>query len=234
MRSAFDLSFKFDAAPLRKGKSTLIYHLISKYLPAGDVCLATCVQNKAVDAIADKLASAKLPFIVAGNASRLGLVAVEWTLPAIIARDPAVVKLVDEVAELSRRIKRMHPDDAERAALAYRKSVIELRELPAAEQAASDAAVSAARALLCTVATAAATLLSDEALAPAVANVGTAVLDEAGVCNEPKLPLLLRLPNLRRIVAVGDEQQLQPFTRASTGGGGHGRPRLCRHFARGR
>jgi nucleoside-triphosphatase THEP1 len=38
--------------PPGSGKSTVIAHIISSCLPDGDVTLATCVQNKAVDAIA--------------------------------------------------------------------------------------------------------------------------------------------------------------------------------------
>lgn len=37
--------------PPGTGKSTTIYHIISTYVPRGAVVLATCVQNKAVDAI---------------------------------------------------------------------------------------------------------------------------------------------------------------------------------------
>jgi hypothetical protein len=55
------------------------------------VTLATCVQNKAVDAIAEKLVSSRMPFFVFGNALRLGLLAKEWTLDAQVERDRRVV-----------------------------------------------------------------------------------------------------------------------------------------------
>jgi hypothetical protein len=66
--------------------------------------------------------------------------------------------------------------------------------------------------LLCTVATAAGSLLNDAELQPFAARISAAILDEAGTTPETKIPLLLCLPSLDRIIAVGDEQQLQPFT----------------------
>jgi hypothetical protein len=51
------------------------------------------VQNKAVDAIAEKLASANnIGFFVVGNEERLGLLAKRWTLDAQVDRHPAVVR----------------------------------------------------------------------------------------------------------------------------------------------
>lgn len=86
----------------------------------------------------------------------------------------------------------------------------ELREHLAA--AAKEQIISGARALLCTVAMASRSLLWAEELAPAVSRISTAILDEAGTCPEPKLPLLALLPSLKRVIAIGDHKQLQPFT----------------------
>lgn len=66
-------------------------HAVSSYLPATEVALATCVTNKAVDSIAEKLAAARLPFFVFGSSLRLGLVARRWTLDAQTDRDERVV-----------------------------------------------------------------------------------------------------------------------------------------------
>lgn len=55
-----------------------------------------------------------------------------------------------------------------------------------------------------------------------------AILDEAGNCPEPKLPLLCLLPSLTRIIAVGDQNQLPPFTHISSRSGGSGKP-LCKY-----
>lgn len=97
--------------------------------------------------------------------------------------------------------------------------------------------VNAARAILCTVATASRTLLTDEDVRPAVSKVTTAILDEAGTAPEPKLPLLALLPQLTRVIAIGDHKQLPPFTRwkANGGGGGSGSDGqgVCRVYAAG-
>lgn len=67
-----------------QGKSTVIFHIIASFLPSTEVTLATCVQNKAVDAIAEKLAACngRVPFFVFGNGERLGPVARRWTIEA--------------------------------------------------------------------------------------------------------------------------------------------------------
>lgn len=72
----------------------MIAHIVSSCLPNNDVTLATCVQNKAVDAIAEKLGSlpnGQLPFFVTGNVTRLGLQAIKWTIDSQVERDPRVV-----------------------------------------------------------------------------------------------------------------------------------------------
>lgn len=76
--------------------------------------------------------------------------------------------------------------------------------------------------MLCTVATASRSLLTDPEVAPAASRVSSVVLDEAGTCPETKLPLLLCLPALKRIIAIGDQNQLQPFTHIDTNAGGVG------------
>lgn len=71
------------------GKSTVIYHIIRSFLPPNEVTLACCVQNKAVDSIAEKLVKCRdIPFFVVGNENRLGLLAIQWTLDAQIIRHP--------------------------------------------------------------------------------------------------------------------------------------------------
>lgn len=99
--------------------------------------------------------------------------------------------------------------------------------------------IAGARCILCTVATASRSLLTDELMIPAAERISTAILDEAGTCPDTKLPLLLMLPRLHRLIAIGDQAQLPPFSRWSpegAAGGGHGargtdgRP-LCHSFA---
>lgn len=72
----------------------MIAHIVSSCLPHGDVTLATCVQNKAVNAIAEKLGffpKGHLPFFVIGNIDHLGIQATKWTIACQVERDPRVV-----------------------------------------------------------------------------------------------------------------------------------------------
>lgn len=255
------------------------------YVPVGDIVLATCVQNKAVDAIAEKFAVEKdIPFFVFGNPERLGLLAKSWTLESQVDRDPRVVVVKrrlsrhERIADLlekrcagfekaalpfgglhSRKreamadtkfgkVTRITPEDVRDArekwpandpwqrawkavmhklhpvefwALAEMRRKIESLHVELAETKAQVRAelVASARAVLCTVATVSRSLLTNDELVPLVRRVGTAVLDEAGTCPETKLPLLLCLPALERIIAIGDQNQLQPFTLLQTQGG---------------
>ena len=137
------------------------------------------MQNKAVDAIAEKLVTAAMPFFVHGTEQRLGLVAKEWTLPSQVERDERVQSL------------RKQHHDAEKPSSSADFLLIQLQEQRARVSA---ELVAGARAILCTVSTASRSLLQDSDIAAAVQRITTAVLDEAGTCPETKLPLLLLLP----------------------------------------
>jgi hypothetical protein len=81
--------------PPGTGKSTTIFHILSARLRPECRALVTCVQNKAVDSIVEKLAQSidRLPFFVHGDSATLGDCAVRFTAPAQAARDPEVVRL---------------------------------------------------------------------------------------------------------------------------------------------
>ena len=275
--------------PPGTGKSTVIWHVVHSYLPENGVALATCVQNKAVDAIAEKLSSsATIPFFVHGNTERLGLKAREWALDPQVDRDVRVVALNHRIRNLvffsevvtlrctfllnlcvntrkyrqrradtlfggknsmkivdedflkeewlvrdgwsrlwAAHVKHQHPrlffamraiNDALRL---HRSALASLRVQVSQEL------VLAARVVLCTVDTASRSLLTDVDLRPAVQRITTVILDEAGTAPESKLPLLLLLPHLTRILAIGDQNQLPPFSHVQSGGGGG----VCRSFA---
>lgn len=68
-----------------------------------------------------------------------------------------------------------------------------------------------AKAVLCTVDTAG-TLTRSEDYATLNSRITCVIIDEAGTCNEAKMPLLLCLPHLDRIIVVGDQKQLAPFS----------------------
>lgn len=234
------MKFEIEAiqGPPGTGKSTLIFHvrtlsavvlrnslaphrfwqIMNSYVAADEVTLATCVQNKAVDSIADKLASSGFPFFVIGNVERLSLVATEWTLDAQVRRDERVIALTEELSACAVRLaeledKRLTDESAVALAALASFNVMRVKAaLDAQKESVYAELVESARAILNTVATAAGSLQSNASIAPAVDRITTAVLDEAGTCSESKIPLLLRLPELARIIAVGDQKQLQPFT----------------------
>ena len=82
--------------PPGTGKSTTIFHIIQNKLPADFKALVTCVQNKALDAIAEKFGMTDLPFVVFGNPDRLGDSARAFLLEAQVLRDPGVLEAVQE------------------------------------------------------------------------------------------------------------------------------------------
>lgn len=89
--------------------------------------------------------------------------------------------------------------------------------------------ISTCRAVLCTTATASGSLASDEELAPVFTNIRTIIIDEAGTVSESKMPLLVSLnpAGILRIIAIGDQNQLSPFSRQSTAPKGGGSPHGC-------
>jgi hypothetical protein len=94
--------------PPGTGKSTVIAHILRSSTPEDEVSLVTCVQNKAVDAIAEKLRSIEkgvLPFFVVGNTERLGLIAQQWTIERQVERDPRVVALNRSLTHYQQREK---------------------------------------------------------------------------------------------------------------------------------
>ena len=251
----FKTSLEGIQGPPGTGKSTLIFHLVNSRLPPDDVALATCVQNKAVDAIAEKFATVgEIPFFVLGNEDRLGAVASEWTVDEQVKRDPRVVVLSAaerRVTALALRVEldvaraeRRATKDPETDYLAKAKALAAIAaplraaaddvktEAKATAAAARAEIVAGARVVLCTVATASRTLLLEDEFAPVVSRIATAILDEAGTCAEPNVPLLLLLPSLKRVVAIGDQKQLAPFSQIQPGTAGGAR--LCFAFQKGR
>lgn len=250
--------------PPGTGKSTTIFHILSTRLPDQHTAIVTCIQNKAVDSIAEKLAPivAELPFYVIGRKGRLGDTASRFTVDAQAQRSGEVLRLKENLkreekirdllrgrldAILDARIpvkrgywvKRRMQDAADpllddrstkapiqirdpwrlwweaharvkHAGLveeiaAYRRRCDHLRTqaLPSALKAAETSIVESARAVLGTL----------DGLASAQTAFGKtiAIVDEAGTVPEYKIPLLVSLGALA-IVAIGDQNQLEPFT----------------------
>ena len=80
--------------PPGTGKSTTIFHVVNTAMPPSQfIAIVTCVQNKAVDALAEKFGAniSVLPFIAVGSDASIGDTAAQFTLNAQVNRDPAVV-----------------------------------------------------------------------------------------------------------------------------------------------
>lgn len=298
-----NLQYDIEAiqGPPGTGKSTTIYHIVNSFLPEGSVTLATCVQNKAVDAIAEKFAKVNnIKFFVYGNEQRLGMLAKEWTLDSQVMRDSRVISIiraqynfnslrklfyektvVEKWVELRRKKREKAADEKfgddndilldtpeyeekrlwiindvwGRCISAYSQSKTTLLrairkylnkrgselclELKLSEQVARTELIASSNVILCTIATASRSLLTEFDLNVKVHQINTAILDEAGNCPEHKLPLLAMLPSLQRIIMIGDQKQLQPFTYISNkdnnnnnirGGRSDG---ICRNFLKG-
>ena len=79
--------------PPGTGKSTTIYQLVKHCMPPGVKSVVCAVQNRAVEAICQRLAGAEgeLSFFVIGNEKRLAETSKQWTLAAQANRDARVL-----------------------------------------------------------------------------------------------------------------------------------------------
>eukprot|EP00596_Hydrurales_sp_CCMP1899_P000566 CAMPEP_0119052944 /NCGR_PEP_ID=MMETSP1177-20130426/74074_1 /TAXON_ID=2985 /ORGANISM="Ochromonas sp, Strain CCMP1899" /LENGTH=563 /DNA_ID=CAMNT_0007032693 /DNA_START=27 /DNA_END=1719 /DNA_ORIENTATION=+ len=264
--SGLSQSIEGIQGPPGTGKSTSIALLARHFIPRNEIILATCVQNKAVDSIAEKLGSLRvgdLPFFVLGNSDRLGIEANKWTLESQVSTDSRVVPLLKDLNNCRRReklaedcLKSMEGSSKKIFDKTYSRlsnlfkslkmqrpatvwdinksnmqileelhgQLMELSTIASHEYSQMCSVVRAgilirARVVLCTVATASGCgndsfSVSDE-FKPLFMKLSTIIIDEAGTAPESKLPLLLTLNPLggvTRIIAIGDQQQLAPFS----------------------
>ena len=247
-------SMKYDVeaiqGPPGTGKSTVIYHIINSFLGSEAISLATCVQNKAVDAIAEKLVSANnIGFFVYGNEERLGLIAKQWTLDAQAQRHPVVEqaslelenatkKLAKAKKDLLKTRKTLETDEsfARRTLNDPNVLLLQAEELRLNKlyyqlvRNEIENITSHSRVALCTIATAAGKFLHEEGMKEFTSRLSAVILDEAGTSSETKIPLLAALPCVDRIIAVGDHKQLEPFTNIKP----HRKQMVCFDFQKGR
>ena len=228
--------------PPGTGKSTTIFHIVQSAVPAGYHAIVTCVQNKAVDSIAEKLGPTGMPFIVYGNPSRLGDCSKRFTLDAQIRRAPGVVLAHARVSKADSKLglidrtmfsilrSTWHDGPARwrRLGLALTKKNDELylalqadslrleRErhelVQALQQEMNEAQVALMQGSRASLST-----MDGLASANIVSRKSIVIIDEAGTVPEYKLPLLLNM-HAEAIVAIGDQNQLQPFSHASKDG----------------
>lgn len=221
--------------PPGTGKSTTIYHILSARLPADASALVTCVQNKAIDSICEKLALSvkQVPFVVHGNPSRLGENAVRFTADAQAARDPVVLQ-INELCRArescleflnarfemvlrrwcsgKRLWKRWWYAYARVKNAALLADVRHYENLLTSSQDRAREAFSFAQENV---------VLNARAVLSTIDSLGTlsmdtskrivVIIDEAGTVPEFKIPLLIQ-KGAQAIVAIGDQNQLQPFT----------------------
>ena len=221
--------------PPGTGKSTTIFHILQNRLPEDCKAIVTCVQNKAIDSIAEKLGTTDMPFLVLGNPERLGENAKEYTIDAQALRDPEVVlatgqlvrvlkiettlraemnKIMDRYSHLSANWKALMEAYAKHHNEELRNEIDELFnqsqrariQLVETKTAAKARISEAARAYLST--------MDNLYAAPIISENLIAIIDEAGTVPEYKIPGLLSM-GIQAIVAIGDQNQLPPFSNIS-------------------
>jgi hypothetical protein len=97
-------AYELVHGPPGTGKSTTIFHVVHARAKRDAVSIVTAMQNKAIDALAEKFAQtfAEMPFVVDGNPARLGPVAARFTLTAQVERHPRVLAALAEADRLLR------------------------------------------------------------------------------------------------------------------------------------
>ena len=202
--------------PPGTGKSTTIFHILHRRLPAGFRAVVTCMQNKAIDSIVEKLAPhiKDMPFVVCGGEERLGEFARRFTLRAQVDGTDGVAASLRQLRTAEAVLEQRLQEGAARGWPAFAKRLALIsdlrryrRECEAAWTTdctrAGNRLQQSARAFLSTV----------DGLISAEIPKGRTILivDEAGTVPEYKIPYLLTF-GTEAIVAVGDQNQLRPFT----------------------
>ena len=227
--------------PPGTGKSTTIFHVVKSAIPSGYHAIVTCVQNKALDSIAEKLGPTGMPFIVYGNPSRLGDCAERFTLKAQVERDPAVMRVrrgLDLVSwkrglvlrGMRRIVENWFDVECKRGWTrlweawvvcgnheGYAALVVGLAELDQESRLLETTLIEARlEAKLQLEEASLASLSTMDGLCnvnriSTVTRKSVVIIDEAGTVPEYKMPLLLSM-GVEAIVAIGDQNQLQPFS----------------------
>lgn len=253
--NALQCSIEGIQGPPGTGKSTTIFHILNSRVPKDKVAIVTCVQNKAVDSIAEKLMNTmdNMPFFVIGNEKKLGPTAKQCTLKHRVESDKRMVALIRYLDRIDRhhaifqkwfqpwtdeetksmslweRFARMNRVDTSDEDISehfeHRRSKLEVKVtqrsiiIKKRFQEIQKEYVENARAVLGTIDTICNLRCStDEDNAnfiytPLMVRISTAVIDEAGTVPEYKMPLLAAL-GVKCVVAIGDQNQLAPFSNA--------------------
>ena len=227
--------------PPGTGKSSTIFHVVNSAMPAGMVAIVTCVQNRAVDALACKFQNSDIGFIVLGSPDRLGDTAKKYALDSRVETVAAVVLQRGVFEWVARVLEFLHAARRKREASRQFKSAgwrrwwvlysrfpllmadlekwslryeSEERALEGVRQSASQSLASDAAVLLCTVDA----LCRVEKLQTRSKKRRILIIDEAGTVPEYKIPLAVSL-GVEAVIAVGDQNQLKPFTHTGVSNG---------------
>ena len=230
--------------PPGTGKSSTIFHIVNSAMPAGMVAIITCVQNRAVDALACKFQSSdNIVFLVLGSPDRLGDTAKQFALESRVEMVPSVVVQRKAFERVVRVLLLLHSARHKRETSRQFKSVgwrrwwvlhsrrpllmadlerwsvrrgEEEAALDEARQSASQSLASDATVLLCTVDALSRVGRLQEKMKLGGGGGGRRrilmIIDEAGTVPEFKLPLAILSLGVEAVIAVGDQNQLQPFT----------------------
>jgi hypothetical protein len=199
-------------------------------------CIVTCVQNRAVDALAHKFQSSAVKFLVIGSADRLGDTAKQHTLDSLVLKAPEVVAQQAVVDWISRVLEYLRSCQKKKESTrrfkcsgwlrwwaAYSKQIF-LNDMDVwtkrcvdansavrdTKAAVSESISSNTMVFMCTV--------------DALCRMGVSkkrrilIIDEAGTVPEYKMPLAVSL-GIEAVIAVGDQNQLQPFTHTNLSNG---------------
>jgi hypothetical protein len=226
--------------PPGTGKSSTIFHIVNSAMPVGMVAIVTCVQNRAVDALACKFQTGVLPFLVLGSPDRLGDTAKQFALESRVEAAGAVVnqRLVLErvtlVLEFLHSARRKREAKRQFKCSGWRRWWIhhsrqplmedlaiwsarfeeEERVLGEVRQLSAESIASGTTVFLCTVDT----LSRVGKLQTKSKRRMMLIIDEAGTVPEFKIPLAVSL-GIEAVVAVGDQRQLKPFTHTGVSNG---------------
>jgi hypothetical protein len=216
--------------PPGTGKSSTIFHIVNSAMPLGMAAVVTCVQNRAVDALVGKFQSSPIRFLVIGSPDRLGDTAKQHSLESLVEKTPQIIALKHAsvqaacVLDLIRSCARKRAAARQFKCAGWRRWWALHSRLPllgdlalwsgrceeagsalrGARQLASESISADATVFLCTVDT----LFR---LGKAGPKRRMLIIDEAGTVPDYKMPLAVSL-GVEAVIAVGDQNQLQPFT----------------------
>ena len=216
--------------PPGTGKSSTIFHIVNSAMPLGMAAIITCVQNRAVDALACKFQSSAIRFLVVGDPGRLGDTAKQYSLESCVEKTPSVTALRHAstqavcVADFIRCCMRKREAARQFKSAGWRRwwAIHSQQPLMGDLLQWSQRCEDAGSALRCTRQMVSCKITAEVTVFLCTVdtlfrlrNTGSKrrilIIDEAGTVPDYKMPLAVSL-GVEAVIAVGDQKQLQPFT----------------------